>query len=162
MSLLATGRRALTIAGAFLLGGQFFPAFAATPSMNQAEDFDDPPLTAEQQALVAKLTETELKAIDLALLANAHTQWRKVARIVGTTMSALAQRPKDVLDVFYAQRIQRLVAAGALEAQGNLKRMRFSEVRIPAKLSIVSPNPSIERTTSGLLRSPTVASHVKR
>jgi hypothetical protein len=36
-------------------------------------------------------------------------------------------------DVYYGRRIGELVAAGALESQGNLRRMRFSEVRLRAQ-----------------------------
>jgi hypothetical protein len=37
-----------------------------------------------------------------------------------------------VCDLFYAQRVTRLVAAGQLEATGDLGRMRYSEVRLPS------------------------------
>lgn len=122
---------ALVITSVIALGTHTH-SFAIDP-MSQAEESDDPLLTTEQQALASKLSASELKRIDLALLANADSHWRKVARIVGTTMTSIEQRPKGLPDVFYAQRIQYLVATGALESQGNLKRMRFSEVRIPAK-----------------------------
>jgi Protein of unknown function len=116
----------------FVAIGAYTHSFAIDP-MSQADESDDPPLTTEQQALVSKLSASELKRIDLALLANADGHWRKVARIVGTTMVSIEQRPKGLPDVFYAQRIQHLVATGALESQGNLKRMRFSEVRLQTK-----------------------------
>ena len=34
-------------------------------------------------------------------------------------------------DIYYAQRVLSLVDAGRLEAQGDLKYLRFSEVRLP-------------------------------
>jgi hypothetical protein len=131
MNHLAAKLLALVITSVVAIGAHSH-SFSIDP-MSQAEESDDPPLTTEQQALVSKLSASELKRIDLALLASADGHWRKVARIVGTTMVSIEQRPKGLPDVFYAQRIQYLVATDALESQGNLKRMRFSEVRLPTK-----------------------------
>ena len=42
--------------------------------------------------------------------------------------------PKSVLgipDLFYAERLRKLVQDGRLESQGNLAYMRLSEVRLP-------------------------------
>ena len=61
------------------------------------------------------------------------SSWRKVARIVGMTIGDLSERLPNVPDVYYAQRVRRLVAVGELESQGNLAYMRYSEVRLPAK-----------------------------
>jgi Protein of unknown function len=93
----------------------------------------DPPLTREEQALVGQLTEQEIQEIDEALLSNACERWRKVSAVVGFTMSSLPNRRRGIPDVFYAQRIQQLVRAGRLEADGNLAYMNFSEVRLPAR-----------------------------
>jgi ubiquinone biosynthesis protein UbiJ len=90
----------------------------------------DPPLTDEQSELVSKLSEAELSNIDEALLSNISTQWRKVARVVGTTMSEQENRIKGIPDIFYAQRVAHLVQKGHIELQGNIEAMRFSEVRI--------------------------------
>lgn len=90
----------------------------------------DPPLSAAQRALVGALTADAVLAIDEALLSNASTQWRKVARIVGMTMSSLPARVHGIPDVYYAERVRELVARGLLESQGDLTRMRYSEVRL--------------------------------
>lgn len=45
-------------------------------------------------------------------------------------MSLDPQRRPGIADVFYAQRVRKLVARGVLEAQGDLARMRHGEVRI--------------------------------
>ena len=90
----------------------------------------DPPLTAEQSELVSKLSEAELSNIDGTLLSNISTQWRKVARVVGTTMSEQENRITGIPDVFYAQRVSHLAQKGLIESQGNLKAMRYCEVRI--------------------------------
>jgi len=61
------------------------------------------------------------------------TTWRKVARIVGTTIGELSERFPGIPDVYYAQRVRRLVAVGELESQGNLEYMGYSEVHLPLK-----------------------------
>lgn len=93
------------------------------------EQENDPPLSHEQAELVMQLSETELKEIDEALLSNIVPQWRKVARVVGTTMNDIVNRVKGIPDIFYANRVIKLVENGNIESQGNLKRMQFSEVR---------------------------------
>jgi hypothetical protein len=93
----------------------------------------DSPLTLEQQAVVDQLSESEIRAIDEALLSNALPRWRKVAMIVGLTMSTRPNPRSNIPDVFYAQRVRSLVSDGRLESQGNLAYMGFSEVRLPQK-----------------------------
>lgn len=90
---------------------------------------NDPDLTEEQLLLVNKLSEIELNEIDNALLSNISGQWRKLARVVGTTMQSIENRIKGIPDVFYAQRIKHLVNKGIIESQGNLNSMHFSEVK---------------------------------
>ncbi len=99
--------------------------------MNSHDVQPDGELTPEQLKLVEELTDTEVQAIDDALLANTCDQWRKVARVVGTTMMELPCRVEGVPDVYYSQRVQTLVRDGLLESQGNLSYMRYSEVRRP-------------------------------
>ena len=90
-----------------------------------------PPLTPEEQALVAKLSEVDLQTVDATIMASSREQWRKVAMVVATTMHTLEDRYPLLPDLFYAQRLRRLVEQGRLESQGNLLYMRFSEVRLP-------------------------------
>jgi hypothetical protein len=92
----------------------------------------NPPLSAEERSAVAKLTDTDLRAIDAAILANSSTRWLKVARVVFSTEHALSGRYPGLSYIFYAQRLIRLAEDGHLESKGNLEYMRFSEVRIPA------------------------------
>jgi len=98
--------------------------------MDPTDNQDDPPLDAEDLEAVAALTRDDLGAIDRAIIAASHTNWRKVALVVGTAMDAYPDLYHDVPDVFYAQRVRALVSAGQLEAQGNLHRIRFSEIRL--------------------------------
>lgn len=93
----------------------------------------DPPLDLEQSLRVSKLTQAELQAMDRELLARAASSWRKVALIVAKVMGELGGKIPDVPDVYYSQRVRNLVALGKLESQGDLARMRHSEVRLPPK-----------------------------
>ena len=90
---------------------------------------DDPPLSAEQQAQANTLSDSEIMAIDEAILGNTDTDWRKVARVVGSTMISLEGKHKGLPDVFFAQRVKSLVERGLLKSQGNLNRMKHSEVK---------------------------------
>ncbi|MEW8441873.1 MAG: DUF3658 domain-containing protein [Candidatus Thiodiazotropha taylori] len=90
----------------------------------------DRALTPEEASLVQNLTEGEVEEIDAALLSNAAEKWRKVARVVGATISDLPNHKKGIPDVYYSLRIQELVGNGSLESRGNLAHMRYSEVRL--------------------------------
>jgi len=93
----------------------------------------DPDLTPEQRAVVARLTDAQLVAIDEALLSHARERPRKVAMMVGLAMTyGTPGRIEGVPDIYYAQRVAALVAMGKLEAFGNLAYMRFSEVCLSA------------------------------
>ena len=94
----------------------------------------DPPLTPEQEARVSLLSDDDLERIDKMLLSNAGPRWRKVAFIVGSTMNDLPKSAPGIPDVFYAQRVRRLVEMGQLEAFGNLDFMRYSEVRLSSSM----------------------------
>jgi hypothetical protein len=103
--------------------------------MNTHDVAPDGELTPGQLKLVGELTDIEVKAIDEALLSNASHNWRKVARVAGTTMMELPSRVQGIPDVFYSQRVEKLVKDGLLESQGNLSYMRYSEVRLPSRYS---------------------------
>ena len=90
----------------------------------------DPPLTTEQLSIVEALSEEQIAEIDKALLTNCTERWRKVAAVVGFTMTdQFMDTFKGVPDVYYAQRVRGLVGKGTLESEGNLRYMRYSEVR---------------------------------
>lgn len=88
-------------------------------------------LSEEEQARVDQLSEEELSFIDRTIIESTSNQWRKVARVVGTTMSATPDAFKLAPDIYYAKRVAKLVSEGKLESQGNLDYMGFSEVRLP-------------------------------
>jgi hypothetical protein len=89
----------------------------------------DPELTADQKRIVAGLSQGQLAEIDRAIVAVTKNQWQKVAKVIAVAMQSTPRAPTDVPDIFYSLRIRRLVDDGKLEAQGDLRRMRFSEVR---------------------------------
>ena len=98
--------------------------------MDPTDDLDDPPLDTDDLQAVAVLAVDDIKAIDRALLAASHTNWRKVALVVSVAMDAYPGLYLNVPDVFYTQRVRALVSTGHLQARGNLHRMRFSEIRL--------------------------------
>jgi len=91
----------------------------------------DPELTDEQELLVSKLTDEQIAEIDSALLSAAGEQWKKVAMVVATVMLKHPNGIQRIPDVFYSKRITLLVEQGKLVSQGNLRRMRFSEIKLP-------------------------------
>lgn len=110
----------------------------------------DPPLSIEQQSKVDKLSQEDLRNIDNALMSVVCNRWRKVARVIDTTMSSLPNRVSGIPDVFYSQRVQLLVEKGHLESQGNSDFMAFSEVRLPrqnfGKRDLFNPKGGLSKT----------------
>ncbi|MBT3022856.1 MAG: DUF3658 domain-containing protein [Candidatus Thiodiazotropha sp. (ex Lucina aurantia)] len=91
----------------------------------------DGKLTPEQEQLVGQLTADEVREIDMALLSNASDKWRKVAKVVAMTMLELLPRINDIPDIYFSQRIRKLVGNKQLEARGDISYMGYSEVRKP-------------------------------
>jgi hypothetical protein len=77
------------------------------------------------------IPETE---IDRLLLSFCSGRWQKVAKIIGNTFQALEQHEikidNDTADAIDS-RLAVLVSSSQLEAQGNIKNWRYSEVRLP-------------------------------
>ncbi|MNQ85492.1 hypothetical protein D3C85_1006580 [compost metagenome] len=97
-------------------------------TMTDNDTFDTELSPAEREQ-VARLPESDLALIDAALLSQVTGQWRKVARVVGMAMLSMPDHTENVPDAFFARRVALLVESGRLESQGDLRRMRFSEVR---------------------------------
>lgn len=93
----------------------------------------DPPLTPQQREVADGLSLEEIEEIDAMLLSQSSEKWRKVARVVGWTLMELNEKYPGLPDVFYSERVQFLVENQSLESKGNLKRMRYSEVRLNKK-----------------------------
>ncbi|MEO8061322.1 MAG: DUF3658 domain-containing protein [Pseudomonadota bacterium] len=93
----------------------------------------DPALDVVQSLRVSKLRQAELQEMDRVLLAQANDSWKKVAHVVDMAIGILGKRLTDIPDVYYAQRVQNLVALGKLESRGNLAHRHQSDVRLPRK-----------------------------
>jgi hypothetical protein len=88
------------------------------------------------QAGGVELTDSE---IDAAILSFAEPRWLKVARIGSEVLNALGLEDSDG-ERAVAARIEALVSAGKLEAQGDMTRWRWSEVRLPSAPSLRPEN----------------------
>jgi len=73
----------------------------------------------------------DVDRLDAAILSHAGERWLKVARIAGEVLAARGASPSDDQVGVVIDRIEVLVAQGRLEARGNPRRPRFSEVRSP-------------------------------
>ncbi|MGG5872622.1 DUF3658 domain-containing protein [Pseudomonas peli] len=104
---------------------------AEKKAMNETSTVEPnaPPLNQAQELAVSKLSASDVEKIDTELLANTGSSWRKVAMVVGLTMSKTQGQFNDIPDLCYSQRVANLVEQGHLESQGNLLQMRYSEVR---------------------------------
>jgi hypothetical protein len=81
--------------------------------------------------LSLQLGELGLRTIDTALMSHARRSWLKVARVAFDALNSGGfEIAEDIVNV-HVRRIGELVRLGELEAQGNLRRPRFSEVRLP-------------------------------
>jgi hypothetical protein len=69
-----------------------------------------------------------VEEIDAAILSFARPRWLKVARVIGDVWAKWGLGADEHV---IGDRIQALVADGRLEAQGDLSKWRFSEVRLP-------------------------------
>ena len=102
--------------------------------MSEPDDLElDRPLTAEEAERARSLTAAQLQRIDECLLSHTPERWRKVAYVIGRTMTDSYREFPGLPDVFYSTRIKHLAARGLIEAAGNLDRMRYSEIRLPEK-----------------------------
>ncbi len=99
--------------------------------MSDLDTQKDPELSSSQLALVSKLTDEQIKEIDQAILNAVDDRFRKVAFIVGSIMLALEDRIDGIPDVYYSQRVYRLIENGDLAAQGFVGHMRYCEVKRP-------------------------------
>lgn len=78
---------------------------------------------------IAALTVEDVAAIDEAILSKLSSHWQKTALVIATSMYTYPDRYDDIPDVFYGRRVVTLAQQGLLEASGDLRKWRFSEVR---------------------------------
>jgi Protein of unknown function len=77
------------------------------------------------------MTGTSNADLDALLLSSSKTQWQKVAMIVSIVYFEYRHNGIDVSVDAVADRIRSLVEDGKLQAQGDLSKMRHSEVKLP-------------------------------
>ncbi len=70
--------------------------------------------------------------IDSVLFSVMRWQWRKMALVVGMAFGRCKELGLPISDEVLAARIQVLVKSNRLEAQGDLRKWRHSEVRLKA------------------------------
>ena len=73
---------------------------------------------------ISALSDDELDAL---FLAQASTNWQKVAMVVGKALKRYEAWDEDRV----GNRFAALVGAGKLESTGDIHKWRFSEVRLP-------------------------------
>jgi hypothetical protein len=118
------------------------PAFIAAYNANTSEpagegvdedlpEFDDQ-LDEDEEAAFAAQSPAEIEEIDAAILALAGPRWRKVAFIAGNLLLEFEDDTGAPIPIgVVVRRVIALVGLAKLESQGDLRRMRFSEVRLP-------------------------------
>ena len=106
-------------------------AYRGHPELENARPYPDTDLSAGEPDLVSFLEQSDLEAIDQALVDNSVASWRTVARVVGGAMVTLEARVPSIPLGPYVGRIAVLVERGALLARGDIDFMRLSEVRLP-------------------------------
>jgi len=90
-----------------------------------------------EASLVSSLAAEKLADIDDALIQASAVAWRKVARVVHDAMTSGRYDPWDEAALhLHVRRIDHLVSDGILEAQGNLRRPRWSEVRLHQRSAV--------------------------
>ncbi len=124
--------KSLSFVIADVLGTIRAPVVRQFPELVPAEDPGEPDdvLDEAEHAVVSALRPSDLALIDGALMAECVTSWRKSARVVMGAMKVLDQTIPDLPVALYAQRIATLVQSRHLQSQGNLRHLRFSEVKL--------------------------------
>jgi hypothetical protein len=69
--------------------------------------------------------------LDSVILSVSRTQWQKVAMIIARVMQSYERNGVKVGEIPITKRVRKLVAEGKLHSQGNLSRVRYSEVKLP-------------------------------
>lgn len=86
-------------------------------------------LDEKELAAIATLTEADVIEIDGAILSQLSHRWQKTALVVACAMFMYPDKYDDSPDTFYGRRILRLCSKGLIEADGDLRQFRSSEIR---------------------------------
>lgn len=97
--------------------------------MNQDEAEAREPLDADERAIVSALSQSQIDALDLAVLQEVSPRWSRVAKILGSFIEKRPGIPDYLPSEFVWERLCGLVARGDLESQGDISQWGSSEVR---------------------------------
>jgi hypothetical protein len=93
--------------------------------------FDDSPMGWDDYGLIDELTADTLGQIDAALMSLATPKPRKIAGIVGRTLTSSPARVPGLPDCFYLERVRLLIDSGALKLVGEIDDLMKGEVCLP-------------------------------
>lgn len=111
----------------FGLRGVIHSRFPDLKPPSKGSRFLDSKLTWKQVQLPPSVTVLDF---DRAILSTLHGQWRKTARIVGTVSEQYRSLGIDLDPAIVAARLMTMVDSGLVEHAGDLRKWRFSEVRL--------------------------------
>ncbi len=93
--------------------------------------FDDSPMGRDDYGLIDELTADTLGQIDAALMSLATPKPRKVAGIIGRTLTSSPARVPGLPDYFYLERVRLLIESGALKLVGEIDDLMKGKVCLP-------------------------------
>jgi hypothetical protein len=105
--------------------------------LDDDEELSETPSQAEA-CLTAELGPDAIKQVDDSLCRHATRKWLKSASVVVDSLRDRGFPTSDTHVALLVRRVIALVQSGALEAQGNLRKPRWSEVRLPEEGSSVT------------------------
>jgi hypothetical protein len=97
------------------------------PVEEKEEPFINSELRWDQVRLPTSISEADIDAVIFAVM---KPRWRKVALVVVTALDRCRKLGLQVSDEALAARIQVLARSGRIEDVGDLRKWRFSEVRL--------------------------------
>lgn len=96
------------------------------------DDDDELPASPDEDeaSLMTELGAIGLATVDDSLRRHAKARWSKVAMVIVTALESDARPLSDASVDLYARRTIELVRRGVFDSQGDLRKPRFSEVRL--------------------------------
>jgi hypothetical protein len=109
------------------LRGTIYRKFPDLRPPSKGSRFVDSKLTWKQVQLPPSVTVLDF---DRVILSTLNVQWRKTARIVGNVSEHYRSLGIDLDPAIAAARLVTMVDSGLVEGAGDLRKWRFSEVRL--------------------------------
>jgi hypothetical protein len=97
------------------------------PAEEEEEPFINSELRWDEVRLPTSVSEADIDAIIFSVM---KPHWRKVAMVVGTALNRCRELGLQISNEALAARIQVLAESGLIEDVGDLRKWRFSEVRL--------------------------------